>query len=38
MLDELYRIALRKKIYATIDELQKDLDAWMTEYNEERPQ
>jgi len=25
------------KIYATIGELQKDLDAWMTEYNEERP-
>ena len=37
MLNEFYRIAFRKKIYATIGELQKDLDAWMTEYNEERP-
>ena len=27
MLDEFYRIAFRKKIYATIDELQADLDA-----------
>jgi Integrase core domain len=37
MLNEFYRIAFRKKIYATIGELQKDLDAWMTEYNEVRP-
>src|SRR5437660_9558666 len=34
MLNEFYRIAFRKKIYATISELQKDLDVWMTEYNE----
>ena len=27
MLDEFYRIAFRKKVYATIDELQADLDA-----------
>src|SRR5271166_2036563 len=33
MLNEFYRIAFRKKIYATIGELQKDLDAWMMEYN-----
>src|SRR5207237_3479302 len=37
MLNEFYRIAFRKKIYATISELQKDLDVWMTEYNEARP-
>jgi transposase InsO family protein len=37
MLNEFYRIAFRKEIYATIGELQKDLDAWMTEYNEGRP-
>ena len=37
VLDEFYRIAFRKKIYASIGELQKDLDAWMTEYNEARP-
>jgi len=37
MLDEFYRIAFRKKVYATIDELQSDLDAWMREFNELRP-
>jgi hypothetical protein len=37
MLNEFYRIAFRKKIYASLGELQKDLDQWMTEYNEERP-
>jgi len=36
MLDESYRIAFRKKIYATLDELQADLDAWLVEYNEVR--
>jgi transposase InsO family protein len=36
MLDEFYRIAFRKRIYATIDELQADLDAWLAEYNEVR--
>jgi hypothetical protein len=33
MLDEFYRVAFRKKIYRAIEELQADLDAWMTEYN-----
>ena len=28
-----YRVAFRKKIYRTIDELQTDLDGWITEYN-----
>ena len=37
MLDEFYRIAFRKKVYATIDELQADLDAWMREFSEIRP-
>jgi hypothetical protein len=37
MLNEFYRIAFRKKTYATIGELQQDLDHWMAEYNEERP-
>ena len=36
MLDEFYRIAFRKKIYATIEELQTDLDSWLAEYNEVR--
>src|ERR1700738_2534152 len=38
VLDEFYRVAFRKKIYQTIDELQADLDAWIAEYNERRPQ
>lgn len=37
MLDELYRVAFRKKIYRTIDELQSDLDGWVAAYNETRP-
>jgi transposase InsO family protein len=35
-LDEFYRVAFRKKVYSTIDQLQADLDLWMTEYNEVR--
>jgi transposase InsO family protein len=37
ILDEFYRVAFRKKIYATLEQLQADLDAWITEYNESRP-
>ena len=37
VLNEFYRIAFRKKVYRAIDELQTDLDAWIREYNEERP-
>jgi transposase InsO family protein len=37
MLNEFYRVAFRKKIYTSLDELQADLDAWLTEYNERRP-
>ena len=37
VLDEFYRVAFRKKIYPTIDELQTDLDAWIADYNEQRP-
>ena len=37
VLDEFYRIAFRKKIYRSIDELQADLDAWLVEYNDLRP-
>ena len=36
VLDEFYRVAFRKKIYRSIDELQTDLDAWITEYNGQR--
>lgn len=37
MLNEFYRIAFRKKIYRSIEELQADLDEWVTNYNEQRP-
>ena len=37
VLDEFYRVAFRKKIYRTIGELQTDLDAWITEYSQQRP-
>lgn len=37
MLDEFYRVAFRKKIYGSIEELQTDLDAWLEDYNLRRP-
>ena len=37
VLDEFYRVAFRKKIYRTIDELQTDLDTWLIDYNQRRP-
>jgi transposase InsO family protein len=37
LLDEFYQIAFRKKIYRSVEELQTDLDAWVSRYNEERP-
>jgi transposase InsO family protein len=36
-LNEFYRVAFRKKVYRSIDELQADLDSWIAEYNEARP-
>ena len=36
VLNEFYRVAFRKKLYSTLEELQKDLDAWLEEYNERR--
>jgi transposase InsO family protein len=37
VLNEFYRVALRKKVYRSIAELQADLDDWTSTYNEERP-
>jgi transposase InsO family protein len=37
ILNEFYRIAFRKKIYGSVEELQADVDAWVREYNAERP-
>ena len=36
LLEEFYRVAFRKRVYASIEALQADLDAWMAEYNEVR--
>ena len=36
-LNEFYQPTFRKKVYASIDELQADLDGWLKEYNELRP-
>ena len=33
ILQEFYQVALRKKLYRSIAELQTDLDAWMRDYN-----
>ena len=36
ILNEFYRVAFRKKIYNSLDELQKDLDDWLDYYNHRR--
>jgi transposase InsO family protein len=37
VLDEFFRVAFRRKLYRSIDAMQKDLDEWMASYNNERP-
>ena len=37
VLNEFYRVAFRKKVYRSIDELQTDLDLWVRDFNEQRP-
>jgi len=37
MLNEFYRVAFRKKIYQSLEQLQEDVDAWVAEYNQDRP-
>lgn len=37
MKDEFYSIAFRKKIYRSLEELQKDIDDWLEAYNNQRP-
>jgi len=32
--NELYRVSLRKKVYASLDALQADLDAWLDQYKQ----
>lgn len=36
VLNEFYKIAFRKNVYKSVDQLQDDLDFYMLEYNEER--
>lgn len=36
ILNEFYQVTFRKKVYTTLDELQKDLDDWLHYYNHER--
>lgn len=37
MQEEFYSIAFRKRLYSTLEDLQVDVDAWLQEYNEQRP-
>ena len=34
--DEFYAVAFRKKLYTSLEEMQLDLDDWLTYYNNER--
>lgn len=36
ILDEFYRVNLRKTLYESIEQLQEDLDNWIKHYNNER--
>ena len=36
ILQEFYQVTFRKKLYSTMEELQKDLDEWMEYYNNDR--
>ncbi len=36
ILNELYQITFRKKVYTKMEEFQKDLDEWMEYYSNER--
>jgi transposase InsO family protein len=36
MQEEFYAVAFRKKVYTSLDEMQRDLDEWMKYYNQER--
>jgi transposase InsO family protein len=36
VLNEFYKVAFRKKIYREVEELQKDLDQWIGNYNNTR--
>ena len=35
MLQEFYQVAFRKQLYTSLEQLQQDLDAWLTTFNNE---
>ena len=37
VLNEFYQVAFRTKVYSSVEELQVDLDTWLSEYNDNRP-
>lgn len=37
MKNEFFDVVMRKKIYSSVEELQRDLDTWLHYYNHERP-
>lgn len=37
VLDEFFRLVFRTKFYESVDSLQTDLDAWLLDYNTNRP-
>jgi transposase InsO family protein len=37
ILNEFYRVTFRKRAYQNLEELQSDLDAWLSDYNGARP-
>lgn len=36
ILNEFYQVTFRKKLYTSLEELQKDLDVWVEHYNNDR--
>jgi transposase InsO family protein len=36
VLNEFYQVAFRRRLYNSLDELQKDLDLWLDDYNNNR--
>jgi hypothetical protein len=37
VLNDFYRVAFRKRAYASLEELERDLLVWLQQYNESRP-
>ena len=37
MKEEFYDIAFRKRLYSSLDELQREVDRWINKYNAQRP-